>query len=366
MGLNTDINHTILVVEDDMGLQYLIKTKLEDDDYNIITAASGAEAIEHIKSKDIFLMLLDYKLSDITGKELLQQLKEENLELPFVFMTGFGDERIAVDIMKLGAKDYLVKTGGFLNQLSIVIKRAIKEIENDSKLIRMQKELESLNNIKSQFLNMISNEIKTPLTGISGALHLLRNQEFSSTIKELLETLQDSVYRLDNFANTTILSTQISSGEYKLNITPINIKELLQYSYLNLTNKVLKEHIEIIEDIDSSIIINSDRDLLYKCFGYIMEDTISGVAEATKMEVTVATEDEQVKCSFFSYGDVLIENPDEFLLNPFQISPDSEIVSNWGLNLFVVNQIVNLFNGDINLTNKEEGLLVELILKDMD
>ena len=100
--------YTILVVEDDVGLQYLIKTKLEDENYNIVTAVSGEEAIKQIKKEEVFLMLLDYKLADITGRELLQQLSDENIEVPFIFMTGFGDERVAVEIMKLGAKEYLV------------------------------------------------------------------------------------------------------------------------------------------------------------------------------------------------------------------------------------------------------------------
>ncbi len=125
--INTDKKYTILIVEDDVGLQYLIKSKIEDEKYEIITAISGAEAMEQIKKQEVFLMLLDYKLADITGKELLQQVSDENIDVPFIFMTGFGDERIAVEIMKLGAKEYLVKTGEFLNQISTVVTRIVRE-----------------------------------------------------------------------------------------------------------------------------------------------------------------------------------------------------------------------------------------------
>lgn len=356
-------NHNILVVEDDTGLQFLIKTKLEDENYNILTAVSGAEAIEHIKSNDILLMLLDYKLADITGKELLKQLNDQGIEVPFIFMTGFGDERIAVEIMKLGAKEYLVKSGEFLNQIPIIVNRTVKEIENDSKLIRMQKELESLNNMKSHFLNMISQEIRTPLTGISGALHLLRNQEFSSTIKGLLETLQTSVYRLDDFANKTILSTQLSSGKYELNISEINAKELVQYCYLELTNEVLEKQIEIVEDVDEELIINGDRDLLYKAFLYIMENAVANAKIGTNVEVSFKEVNHEITCSILDYGDVTIENPDEFLLNPFQGS-GSEVMSNFGLSVFIINQIIEQHGGKLKLENAENaGLKVELVFK---
>ena len=353
--------YTILVVEDDVGLQYLIKSKIEENKYKIITAVSGAEAVEQIKKHDVFLMLLDYKLADITGKELLQQLREENIEVPFVFMTGFGDERIAVEIMKLGAKEYLVKTGEFLNQISAVVKRAVKEIENDEKLKRMQKELESLNNMKAHFLNMISQEIRTPLTGISGALHLLRNQEFSSTIKGLLETLQNSVYRLDDFANKTILSTQLSSGKYELNISDINAKELIQFCYLELTNEVLEKQVEIVEDIDPELFINGDRDLLYKAFLNLIENAVSNAKSKTKVEIVFEKKNDSIKCSILDYGDVVIEDPTNYLLNPFQAS-SHDVMSNFGLSLFLINQIIDLHGGKIDIINKENaGMCVEVV-----
>lgn len=354
--------YKILVVEDDVGLQYLIKSKLEEENYEVLTSTSGAEAVKLIKSEEIFLMLLDYKLTDITGKELLQQLSDENIEVPFIFMTGFGDERIAVEIMKLGAKEYLVKTGEFLNQIPVVVNRIAKEIENDEKFKRMQKELESLNNMKSHFLNMISQEIRTPLTGISGALHLLRNQEFSSTIKELLETLQNSVQRLDDFANKTILSTQLSSGNYQMNISEINIKELVQYCYLELTNEVMEKEVEISENIDPDLQIKGDRDLLYKAFLFILENAVLITKPKTSVDIKFEKVNHYVKCSILDHGDIEIEDPADLLMNPFQTSTQDNL-GNFGLSLFLINQIVEKHEGKIEIKNpKEAGMLIELYL----
>ncbi len=355
-----DSKYTILVVEDDVGLQYLIKSKLEDEKFNIITAVSGEEAMDFIKTQDVYLMLLDYKLADITGKELLQNLNKENIEVPFIFMTGFGDERIAVEIMKLGAKEYLVKTGDFLNQINVIVNRIIKEIENDEKLKRMQKEVESLNNMKTHFLNMISQEIRSPLTGISGALHLLRNQEFSSTIKELLETLQNSVQRLDDFANKTILSTQLSSGSYQLKISDLNAKELIQYCYLELTNEIMDKQIEIVEDIDPNLVIKGDRDLMHKAFLYLIENAIILTNPKTSIDIKLEKVDEYIKCSILDHGDVEIEDSEDLLMNPFRAS-DQDLLDNFGLSLFLINQIVEKHSGKIEIKNpKDAGMLIEL------
>jgi len=358
--ISSDLKYTILVVEDDEGLQYLIKSKLEEEGYQVITSVSGAKATEIIKTQDIFLMLLDYKLADITGKELLQNLTDENISIPFIFMTGFGDERIAVEIMKLGAKEYLVKTGEFLNQITVVVNRIVKEMENDDKRKRMQKELENLNKMKSHFLNMMSQEIRTPLTGIAGALHLLRNQEFSSTIKELLETLQNSVYRLDDFANKTILSTQLSSGKYELNISEINAKELVQFCYLELTNEVMEKQVEIIEDIDSELTINGDRDLLYKAFLYLIENAVLMTKPKTSVEIKFTKEQGFIKCSILDHGVIEIDDPADFLMNPFQAANEDNL-GNFGLSLFLINQIIEQHEGKIEIKNpKDAGMLIEL------
>lgn len=361
--INTDLKYTILVVEDDVGLQYLIKSKLEDERFNIITAVSGAEALKIIKAQHVFLMLLDYKLADITGKELLQNLKDENIELPFIFMTGYGDERVAVEIMKLGAKEYLVKTGEFINQIRVVVNRVVKEIESDEKLKRMQKELESLNDMKSHFLNMISQEIRSPLTGISGALHLLRNQEFSSTIKELLETLQNSVQRLDDFASKTILSTQLSSGNYELNISEINLKELVQFCYLELTNEMMEKQVEIVEDIDSEKTLQGDRDLLYKAFLYLLENAVLMTKPKTSVELKLDRVNGYIRCSILDHGDIELDDPDDLLMNPFQ-TVNKDQLGNFGLSLFLINQIIEQHGGKIAIKNpKDAGMLVELYLK---
>lgn len=359
---SSEIKYKILVVEDDVGLQYLIKSKLEEENYEIFTSTSGAEAVKIIKSEKIFLLLLDYKLADITGKELLQQLSDENIEVPFIFMTGFGDERIAVEIMKLGAKEYLVKTGEFLNQIPVVVNRIAKEIENDEKFKRMQKELESLNNMRSHFLNMISQEIRTPLTGISGAIHLLRNREFSSTIKELLETLQNSVYRLDDFANKTILSTQLSSGNYKMNISTINAKELVQYCYLELTNEVMEKEVEISENIDPDLQVKGDRDLLYKAILYILENAVLMTKPGTSVDIKFKKVDQYIMCSILDHSDIEIDDPADLLLNPFQ-SSNQDSLGNFGLSLFLINQIVEQHEGKIEIKNPNEaGMLIELYI----
>ncbi len=126
---------TILIIEDDAGVSELLKERLNDAGYEVVTAESAVEAQTYLETHTPDLMLVDYGLPDVNGKEFIETLKKQQRRLPdFIVSTGLGDERIAVRMMKLGARDYVVKDGEFLDRIPEVVGRVHKEIENENKL----------------------------------------------------------------------------------------------------------------------------------------------------------------------------------------------------------------------------------------
>ncbi|MBD3415019.1 MAG: PAS domain S-box protein [Candidatus Aminicenantes bacterium] len=132
---------TILIVEDDEGLNRLIAKHLEREGFKTISVTTGKEAVSEASQNQDILLLLDFKLQDMTGKQVLEKLDQAGINLPFVVMTGFGDEEIAVDLMKRGAIDYIVKSEGFIQLIPQKMKRAAEEVENKIKLEQAQEAL---------------------------------------------------------------------------------------------------------------------------------------------------------------------------------------------------------------------------------
>ncbi len=123
----------ILIVEDDPGLSRLIGKQVEAAGYETCCLHSGAETIEWLEAQTPYMMLLDYSLPDLKAPELLAGLMAQGLSPPpFIIVTGRGDEQIAVEMMKLGARDYLVKDGYLLDRLPAVLQRAAREIESEN------------------------------------------------------------------------------------------------------------------------------------------------------------------------------------------------------------------------------------------
>ncbi|MFH0736333.1 MAG: PAS domain S-box protein [bacterium] len=133
---------TVLIIEDDTGLTELIKENVEMFGFQTISVQSAGEAIEWLKLNKPYLMILDYRLPDMNGKEFVAELQKTDQNIPpFIVSTGQGDEQIAVEMMKLGARDYLVKDRYFLKKLPEVIKRINKEIENENKRKQAEEKL---------------------------------------------------------------------------------------------------------------------------------------------------------------------------------------------------------------------------------
>src|ERR1041385_2414858 len=118
---------TILVIDDEQGFLDAIETVLQRQRFNVVTASSGHEALNWLARKRPQLMLLDLKLRDIEGKELINQLASVGRSVPFIVITGQGDERVAVEMMKRGALDYLVKDAEFLSFVPEVVRRALDQ-----------------------------------------------------------------------------------------------------------------------------------------------------------------------------------------------------------------------------------------------
>jgi DNA-binding NtrC family response regulator len=93
--------------------------------YRLETAANAAEGFEKLRTGRYDLILCDYRLPDLNGIDVLKRLKEQGLHLPLVMVTAAGSERLAVEALKLGAADYVVKDATYETVLPQVIERAL-------------------------------------------------------------------------------------------------------------------------------------------------------------------------------------------------------------------------------------------------
>ena len=115
---------TILIIEDEAKMRRLLELNLGDDGFKTISAADAETGLKLLASESVDLVITDLKLPGMSGLELLQSVKQQNAALPVVVMTAFGSVETAVDAMKAGASDYVLKPFS-LSEMRMVVHKEL-------------------------------------------------------------------------------------------------------------------------------------------------------------------------------------------------------------------------------------------------
>ncbi|MGE5583889.1 MAG: sigma-54-dependent transcriptional regulator [Bacillota bacterium] len=128
----------ILVVDDDLGMRDTLEAVLTAEGYEVGVAVNGAETTEILARESFDVMLLDFKMPDCTGVELLPLIKKAAPEMPVIMMTAYGTVKAAVEAVKQGAYDFITKPFE-LEEMRLLIEKALemKRLAEENQELRM-------------------------------------------------------------------------------------------------------------------------------------------------------------------------------------------------------------------------------------
>ncbi len=135
------MNKRILVADDERNMRWAIKKALEGEDYTILEASTGLEALEHYREKEPHLVIMDLKMPDMDGITALTKMKEIKETTPIIMITAHGTVESAIEAMKLGAMDYISKPFD-IDELMITIEKALGYGELKEEVSYLREELE--------------------------------------------------------------------------------------------------------------------------------------------------------------------------------------------------------------------------------
>lgn len=114
----------ILIIDDDKDLCFVLKRFLSKHGFEVLEATSGRAALEILDSVEPNLILCDFRLEDMSGSSILRKIKEKNPSVPVIIITGYSNIKTAVEVMKLGAMDYVTKPL-LPDEILLTIKKAL-------------------------------------------------------------------------------------------------------------------------------------------------------------------------------------------------------------------------------------------------
>ena len=147
----------ILIVDDDADIRDILKLTLAEENYELLEASDGEEALKIINAKPLDLVLLDYKIPKIDGRQVCRLIKKDLLlrHLPIIMVTGKGDISDKVDGIDAGADDYIVKPfepKELLARIRMILRRTERDLEANP-LTRLPGNVSILNELSRRLEN---------------------------------------------------------------------------------------------------------------------------------------------------------------------------------------------------------------------
>jgi two-component system, sensor histidine kinase and response regulator len=244
----------ILIVDDDQVDRMAVRRALLRSGLavTLTEATTYTEAIA-LLTHDLFdCTFLDYGLPDQNGLKLVQAARQLNVQHPLVVLTGQGDEKIAVDLMKAGATDYLTKANISPSTLAQVLRNAIRidraeravlltnqQLQENNALLLQQNhhleaqraQIEIQNLQREDFIAHLTHDLRTPLVAANLMFKLFRQEAFcplSAEMHEALAAMDRSNYNLLEMVNTLLEVYCYEAGTKNLTLTTCCLWDIIQ------------------------------------------------------------------------------------------------------------------------------------------
>lgn len=352
----------IFVVDDEAGMREGCRRALTSAGYAVQAAADLTSARDLLRTESFDTYLLDVMLPDGSGLDLLAEILQRDPHAVCIIITGFGSIEMAVEAVREGAYNFLSKPFTSDELLMAVEQglehRRLKEIEQEAKdLIHAQKEMERLDEVKSQLMLKVAHELRAPVAAVQSYINLITagyvaQNEMKPTLKRVQERLQEM---LDLIADLLELARLKQARDHVIaEASPQDVAQILK-EVVDLLRELAQEKRQSFQlDIISHPVMTANRDHLKQIWTNLISNAIKYTPEGGRVAVTLQGNDEKVIGVVEDTGIGIAEKDLPRLFQDFFRTDEAKASGaiGTGLGLSIVKQIVDSYGGEIKVTSK--------------
>ena len=382
----------ILTIDDEQIIRNSFTDILEDNGYEVIQAENGLIGIEKIREHKPDLILCDLQMPEINGLEVVRTVKAEFEKIPIIMVSGAGVLNDAIDAVRLGAWDYLVKPLFNLDILLQAVERALGRArliaENEAyqknleeQTVKLQQEIEERKRTEKQLVQSekmaalgdlvagVAHEINTPLgIGVTGISYLndatrafkkiftagdATKTDLENFIEDCEESCQVTLSNLDRAAKLVAGFKQIAVDQSSDEKRFFNVKHYIDEILFSLYPRIKKTQHTIQVDVPGDLDIKSYPGAFSQVLtNLVMNSLLHGFEEMEKgtITVTVKNEDRSIILCYEDNGKGMTQAQQKKIFDPFFTTKRGSGGTGLGMHL-VFNLVSKKLNGEINCTS---------------
>lgn len=386
----------VLVIDDEEGMRDFLAFALQTEGYQVLTAAGGQEALQLVERDNIDAILTDLKMPGMDGIELLHRIREYDHNAIIVIMTAYASLQSALEAMKYGAYDYLIKPFDDVDTVMNAVARAVErrrlvqrnarlledleranqqlsrmyeDVQHEAVEIRQSyEELKALDELEGQFMTGTFRALLESLAHVKGRLALLTSERIGPLSDEQKKELHFTEQRADELirlVNDVLCLQESETGRAWLAMHPISLAAVVEQACHQIQPKADEKAIALDWDLPEGLpLILGDEARLQQAVMHLLDNAVRFSSPFGRVNVGLQQEGNQVRLTVSDQGEGIPAEKMQHLFDYLHRADSSkQRAAGLGLGLAVVKRIVDAHGGAIEVASRAgRGTAVTLIL----
>ena len=347
----------ILLVEDDEHDRLAFRRTFKKSHMVVeITECDRAEdALQRlsVEPSAFDLVVVDHQLPGMSGLHLCKKLIAENLSSPLVILTGKGSQHLAVEALKAGVDDYIVKEPdrGYLGLLPLVIQQVLRRHDERQRRKQAEEALRNMNDELKEFIHVVTHDLNSPIYTIGGFCSIMlkhHEKELNKECRGYLEHIKINAHRIEVLASD--LTTLLKIGRVAFTPRDVSSLQVVKNTATALREKLDTGGIELVmaEDLPN---IYCDEEKIYQVFDNLLSNAIKFVQETENPKIEISWKDNGAFYQFSVSDNGIGIDPKYHreIFGKFKRLQEVKDEQGTGLGLAIVDRIVKNHGGTVSV-----------------
>jgi two-component system, sensor histidine kinase and response regulator len=357
----------ILIVDDEFGMRRGAERALRDITvslpdiggevrFDIRTAATGKELEERMSEGPTDILILDHKLPDTTGLDILDRLSKSSLDLLVIMITAYASLDTAVTATRRGAYDFLAKP--FTpEELRGAVRKAARHLILQRQARRLAEEKRQ---VRFQFISVLAHEMKAPIAAVEGYLQMIHERSVGNKLEDYDHMLDRCLIRIEGMRKliTDLLDlTSIESGQRKRTPTAVDLSDVARQAVENVKAEIERRSISVQLDVPAGLFMEADRTEIEMIFNNLISNAVKYNRDQGRVGVTVGMTGDEIRIEVEDTGIGMTPEETQRLFSDFSRIKNEKTrnILGSGLGLSTLKKLVTLYNGEITVKSKPDS-----------